>query len=441
MRPQPAVLRLLLGMLLLSACLPQTPSPVPAGPTPSASPAPQASSTAPPSLPPLEISDLRLIEQAAGWLAVGLIVNQDSQTWGELLIRLEFLSEDDLALESFEIRPLVDVLGPKTSAPFSLFLPDRVPSTRLRANLIHFAESDFQPLPLLVEIGRTLPAGGSTLILGEIANPGAAAVLLEGLFIVAAQDPEQIRAIARADDYPPRLEPGEKLPFSALLNVPHGPLTLAAYHQARPAPPLVPSGEIIFATPPQLSSTAQGNRLVGGMLQSASFGLKRVSLLLGLYLEDQLIGFKRIVPQVPLGRGDQLPFSAAEFPGLAALLSDNPGADLRLETWISAELLDRPPTDLVALIPQVGRYEPQGETLFIGGSLTNHLSSAVRFPTIYASITDLDFRLLSGGWQELDLTLQPGETAEYRLSIPLPEGTNLARSEFHLWAAALLQRP
>jgi hypothetical protein len=275
-------------------------------------------------------------------------------------------------------------------------------------------------------------------LLGEIANPGPAAIAVDGLVYLGTDASNEPVALAVELAGPSWLAPGTSSPFLASIHgSPEAPKWVA-YVDAQTSE-AQPESIIALDGSARLQFTAQGRPFVIGTVVNSGDQPRTASLLLILRADSKVHGVAGLVSPFPIGPGEHLPFGQTEFPGLTARLAalDVDPAVLQVEAWVDPRASAPVPDHRVQLEVRIDSFSSVGSAVFLRGAVTNPLSMSVTRPSLYAALRTTEGELLSAGWRELAPRLAAGERLEFVLDLPLPEDADPAMTEFDVVAFAL----
>ncbi len=163
-----------------------------------------------------------------------------------------------------------------------------------------------------------------------------------------------------------------------------------------------------------------------------------LDLILAVRSPSSLLAVTQLRPPLPLQAGETLAFSAGEFYGLEQRILRALSREEELDIEVYLQAASTPPTERVALSIQVIGFETVGSSLFLQGTLEDAGDSALRWPTIFATLRSTSGELLAAGWITPVEQLESGEALAFVLPIRLPEGVDPAAAEFDLRGFALM---
>lgn len=282
---------------------------------------------------------------------------------------------------------------------------------------------------LAVEIGdQFITSQGELAILGVVSNPDLAPARLQLLSLVAIDPNGQPSARANLRYGPSLLMGGERVPFLAVAA--HNP-GHARWEVVASAATGGTAGTIELLGEPDLRLTPQGAPFVLGQLHNPAGEPQDARLLLTLWQGDRLLSVCGLDTPVALGPGEQLSFSAIDFPGFELRAGGVAAEDLRVEARVESAAASATAEPL-ALTVEV--FHSVGSALFLRGTVTNQQSRSLDLPAVLAEVRSLNGELWTAGWTVMTGSLGPAEQRDFVLELPLEQEIDPALAEFDLRA-------
>ncbi len=291
-------------------------------------------------------------------------------------------------------------------------------------------------MELAVEIGdQFITAQGELAILGLVSNPDPVPARLQSLSLVAIDPNGQPSARANLRYGPSLLAGGERVPFLAVAA--HNP-GHARWEAVASAETGDRAGAIELLGEPDLRFTPQGAPFVLGQLHNPAGEPQVARLLLTLWEGDRLLTLTGLDAPVALGPGEQLSFSATDFPGFDLRADAVTMEDLRVEARVESVATD---ATAVPLAVTVEVFHSVGSALFLRGTVTNQQSRSLDIPAVLAEVRNLNGELWTAGWTVMTGSLGPGEQRDFVLELPLEQAIDPASAEFDLRAYGTTASP
>lgn len=427
MRP-PRALPVVL-ILLLCACRPGGDGSDAVTPTARITPAPILTATPVFQARVLDLT-VHTLGQPGDWLVIGMLENISQFAVGEIQLLVALQDPRGQTLVETTVLTALPHLGPGEVTPFEARFQGVGAVTGAEARVLLARRTSIQRGELRVSAPEAfLGEDGSTLLLGEVSNPGDLPLSLDGLTYVGLDVQAALRTLAPAIHAPSWLEAGDSLPFLARAEGDQRQLRWIAFSDAQQAAAPLQQAVAVEGTP-ALQWTDQGRPFAIGELVNASGQSRNASLLLAVRHGDQVLGLASLTAPFPIGPGERLPFGQAEFPGLSLRLAGLDPAELTLETWVDPRASAPSPDHRVQLQVLIHSMEGLGSAVFLRGSAANPQSVSLSRPSLYAALRTTEGRLLTAGWRQLGPRLAAGEQIEFVFDLPFPAGEDLALAEF-----------
>lgn len=153
-------------------------------------------------------------------------------------------------------------------------------------------------------------------------------------------------------------------------------------------------------------------------------------------MDGELIGAAGLFFPVPLKPGESQAFALAAVPGIEVWMLQQNGKpqNLSLQIWFDALALAPSVLAPSSLDLEIRSAEAIAGTLFLHGTVRNPWIDEMTHPSVLAAVRTTEGDLLAAGWMEVALSLAPNESADFVLALPLPEGADLAMTEYDLRA-------
>ncbi len=397
--------------------------------TPASSAAPSPTPTPTPAFSLTFPSEANLVpsDSHGEWFVIGLAEAADSIEAPHVLIVLRNAAGADIARRTIAVPS--DPLPAGSGWPFrEAFRPAGVPATAVATLLGNPTAAVSSPIVRGSVLRTFLDAQGSTVALGRLDNLGQNDALVEAVRLLGRDSTGKAAAVVDARPAADSLGPDDALPF--LVRLPRGSESLAweVFPIARPGNAQPPAVEILGA---QSHQDDQGNPFVTAVVRNTSPEPLWLTLTALVLEQDEWLAGDSVPLPLPLSPGERLSF-ALRIPGTSLGLPD--ADEVR---W---QLIPRttPAEERPIPIPsEVIEYRPVGSTLFLRVRLTGGDGETIRNPAAYASITGEEGRLEAAGWSAGPPVLEPGDSAEVTLAIPLPRGFDLTLAQLDVHGAGL----
>ena len=432
---------LLASILALSACS-NTPSPDATAAatrpiTPTATPTPSATP-----LPDIEFVSLNLLpgRQPGDWRVVGLVENRSIENLIDAHVIVTLLDRSGDPLAATEVPITFRHLGPNESSPVRDDFPGAGLASDAQAELSTFQTGAFQRLQLLVDVLSTASTDrGGMAILATISNTGDSPASIAALALLAQNDRGRALGLANQIAGPAVLRSGETATVLALLEIDAGASIYAPFVDAVAADLMPDPQPVTLAGQANLVLDDQGNPFVVGALGNSGQQPSMGSVTLTLSYQGAWISAAQVNTPVPLGPGEIRPFTAVDFPGLAARLGEDDWSlqDLQIEARTDPLVAGSEAEPYSHLDLSIRSFEAIGGFAFIQGVLTNPYANPVQGASVMAALYDSLGRLVTAGWITASEMLLAGESLDFVLPIPMPAGANPRLYEFDTWAAGV----
>jgi hypothetical protein len=377
-------------------------------------------------------------EEAGGWVVLGMVENLSTVTAGEVWLKVSLLGSGGVRLGEQETMLALPHLGPGETAPFSASFAAAGAASGATAEVLRYLPAQFERVGVTVAgLTSSSTNDGRMAVVGKVINGSDGDVDLHEIAIVAADADGAPLALAPAAARRTRLEAGAEAPFLALLPSTAEGAALTAYADATaissPQPP-----RLTLTSAPVVLEDEQGDPFVLGVIRNGDSRPRIASVLVSLENDDEVVGVAQIVTPIPLGPGESRPFTATEFPGLASTLGAGSTFDeLHAQAWVDPPTEEEPDLRVVPLTVQLTSYEAIGGTLFLRGRVANDSGESVVTATVLVAVRSVEGIPLTAGWKVAAEALEPGATADFVVELALPQGTDLALSEYDVVADAL----
>lgn len=439
----------LVGILFASAalgCAPRQPTATASSPppaqtvTPASSPTPLASPT--PELD-YQVDGLSLLPgvQAGTWQVTGRLVNQSKVTVDMGPLDITLYDSSGTAVGQVAEHLGLPVLSPGGSSPFRAVIEAGGAAAQAKVTVRGYTARQSPVTPLEVHLDRlATTSSGVPIVFGTVTNPSSRPVSLEGLVIFA--EDSQGHPVSVSSDWTTlsSLAPSQAAPFSASLG--GDPQSgLGSLKTAAVGLPLQDRADtsIQLASEPKLTHDSQGNPILLASIRNAGTRPAAAQVLLSLVQGDSVIAVHLYRSPIPLEAGEVRLIGLSDFPGLSPNLVRGeielndllPQAQVDT-TGSSSSLVNVAPLELHIL-----SYQQISSALYVHCQVTNSGKVPVLSPTVLGGLRATGGTIWSAGEIGVADRLEPGQSAEGLLLLPLPAGVDPAAGEFDLRAAGL----
>lgn len=429
-RPLWSTLAALAAAVLFAGC----------GPAP---PPPTATPTATPTLTPTvvptptlsaEFSELRIQELASdGRAVIGLVQNVSPYPISDVSLQIAMFDEGGIAIDAALFAPLYDQLGPGEVSPFRVRFPAGPDPAEILVEAVGYSPLNAAPVRPDLEVTDRAQAGSGAIILQGHARHDRPFSLSGVVGLISSPEAEPLAWIESRD-----------LMFWGSPDTP-AVFTLVIPEQYASAQLMLfpvwaesdgePQTNLTFSLSPQLARDEQGDPFVLGEVRNAGETAAGGQILLSFLLGPRRVGFHTVRLPSPIPAGSTLVFSLDELPALDSLAASG---DLDAEALTIEADLAADPEDAVRravrLPAEILEFEVIGSTAYLTVRLENHESTPVQSPTTIAALRTTAGELVAGAWGALGGSIEPGERTTVLVEIPLPEGADIFRGEFDIWA-------
>ena len=393
--------------------------------------------------PPLgiEVQELTILPGGTlgDWTVIGLLENQSGQQLTAISIEVSVLDAADTLLTLQNIPLFLSHLGPGETSPFIAHFQDAGMATSANAEVFAHQTTSFSRAKVKVVDLSSAPTGaGGLAILGTIVNSSSKHVIIHNLGILGVDPDDHPIGFAPSTAVLSALDPGEKAPFLALMGADPGEVEFVPYLDATTT---LNPGETIFSIPepPNVLLTEQDAPLVVGSVRNDDTKPRWAAFLLILKLEEEIVAVAPVRPPIPLQPGESLAYAIRDFPGLRAQLARRESQASSLSAEIISDPLASRPTERIT-VPmdlQITQFEPIGSSLILKGVISNSGEIDVKSVTILVAVRSTRGELLTAGWSTIAETLATGDTLEFILPLSLPQGADMAMSEYDIQVSGL----
>jgi hypothetical protein len=393
--------------------------------------------------PPLtaDFQDVTLIPGriAGDWTVIGLITNQSAQTVGDLVLDVGLYDEGDVALAHLPISPALPRLGPEDQSPFTARFTGAGSADHARAEVVAYRPSEASPTSIEVGQLQAWPMDeGRLAVFGRAVNAGGQTVEVDGLAIMASSSSGQPLALSETTAGLSLLDPGEATPFVTVLETDDASVVLEGFVSGRSAARQDLKLELV--SPLKIEVDQQGSALVIGSVRNDSQDWLTADVIVSLQKGDELMGLGEAALPWPLAPGETQAFLLDEFPGMRQRL-DEKGLDPgglsptgEFDPAGSRTTASKP----VAIEASITAQEVVGGSVFLKGTLTNGGTQRLYRPGAMAVLRSTEGEVISAGFVAAGADLEAGASLPFTLTIPLPEGVDLAMAEYDVRAAGFL---
>lgn len=330
--------------------------------------------------------------------------------------------------------PLYSELGPGDRSPFRVNFPPGEQAHQTLIEVVQYGPVGSAPDHPQVEIlERTVTSAGDVILLGHVIS--SEPYRLDGIIGISSREDGSPTAWLEANEYAAISTSDRPAIFS--LNVPAEYLddNLALYPVGSTAGE-APVAELEFSLEPDLILSAQGDPFVFGEVRNPGENSAPGRILLTFRRAGQLLAFHSLAIPMPLPGGGTLAFTVADLPIVDGLIAQDPASldDISLEHELEG-VIDAQNRTAVRLGSEILEFEVIGSTAFLRARIENSFSEAVNQPTVFAALRSTSGALQTAAWASPGESIDSGERLEALIQIPLPEGVNVFRGEFDIWAA------
>ena len=420
--------------------------------SPSARPIPSPIPQTPTLVPSIRVISHQLLQGPASgeWRVVGLVENQRQAIAGQIQLAVRLFDETGAVIAEKPASILLSNLLPNEVSPFLVSFEDAAMPTEAQVELslmdpasgtaasgLASDVSESRP-ELVTELEEFFVTGsGELAIMGFVANPGSDHIAFNSLGFLGRAPNDSEKSLAEMQFGPNQLAPGDKAPFLALAPETPGAVRWTLYHDGLIVEPPGPEALAILGTP-QLRLTAQGSPFVVGTVANSGKPASG-TVLISLFDGNWLIGLWEFETPRSLEAGEQLPFAAFGFPGVNLRLDPGDPGAIRVETRVEETASDG--TSMLIDMPiDVSSFLSVGSAIFIRGVVRNSMDIDVDAVTVYAEVRSSAGDLITAGWSTAGY-LEPGESRNFVLDLPVPVGMDATLTEYDLRAIGLKAQP
>lgn len=424
---------LILPLLLLplSACAPAEPPPTL---TPTATVVPSPTIVPTPTLS-AQFSDLTILEIGSdGPVVLGYIENSSSYPVADLLLQVALFDEQGELVDGALFSPLYPDLEAGDQSPFRVQFPPGEQSHETLVEVVSYRPINRAPARPQIEIlERTVTNTGDVTLIGQII-PGEL-YRVDRVIGISTREEGTPTAWLEAGEYAAVSTPERPAMFSLTVPAEHLDDDLALYPVGEAAG-AAPDVELEFSISPSLLLSAQDDPFVFGEVHNPSESAAPGRILLTFRRADQLLAFHSLPIPMPLPAGGTLAFSVADLPIIDGLIASDLAAldEISLEHELEG-VIDGQSRTAARLGSEILEFEVIGSTAFLRARIENSHSEAVNQPTVFAALRSTAGSLQTAAWASPGESIAAGERLEALIQIPLPEGVNVFRGEFDIWAA------
>jgi hypothetical protein len=390
--------------------------------------------------PKLEVIEFTILQtpELGRWNGVGILENTSQDHLRDLRV---ILADEDLTseIERIEIRAALENLAPGERSPFivSADTPINTALPSLGVEALNYYPLERGDVVAEDLISIQLPNGEPGLH-GIMRNKSYLHIAIHSLAILARSDSGDPVAIGEYWAGPTHLPPRRSAPFIAAFS---NDLEHDSYEVFIDSTEVDDPGDpqIQFSEGPTVRTTEQGQTFLTGMLRNETSQPHQLSMTILAKSDERVIGLVRIEQPVPHLPNEARPFSVSLSDHFSSLV---PGME-----WTDAEefeaVIDAHQTNEVVPSPapldlQINQFEVIGSTLFLRGSLSNPLEVRLVFAAVLGSLRTPEGIVQSAGWYTHPTPLDPHESIEFTLSMPIPADFQPAEGEFDLQALGVL---
>lgn len=389
-----------------------------------------------------EFYDLTLLsgENVNDWVLLGFLENQSELSVVDISIQVSIHNEMGEQITQQIISPLMSYLEPGEKSPFKARFSDESRIASYTAEVIAYQTGSFRRGRVNVDtLSITPTADGGVAILGTVTNPGPSPVTLNNFGFLAHDVHGQITDLATISAGLTILDSDETAPFLVLTETNPGDVEFTPYVDAivtqKPDATLIATLE-----PPSIRLTEQGALMVVGSVVNEDIRPRWATLLLVVSQAENIVAAAPIRMPLPLQPGESQAYAIADFPGLRAQIAPRTSLSDDLSAEIIVDPLGSLPTDKSStpLDLQITHFEPIGSSLFLRGVISNNGETNVEEAIVLVTIRSTAGELITAGWFISSEQLSIGDSAEFKLHLSLPKGTDPTMSEYDVQAAGLI---
>lgn len=301
--------------------------------------------------------------------------------------------------------------------------------------------SEVPATPLQMHVDRLAnSSGGGLIVFGSLTNPSSHNVSVEGLVIFSEASDKSPFLVSGDWTTLPDLEPGQSAPFRAALAGDSPPsLDSLKTGAVGLTLPTTPDGSVQMTSEPRLVHDSQGNPILLASIRNAGTRPAAARVLLSLVQGDSVYAVQLYQSPIPLGAGEVRLIGVVDFPGLIPALAHGDVAlsDLTPRAEVDNAFSSSPARNVAPLELRVLSYQQISSALYIRAQVTNAGKSPVLSPTLLGGLRATSGLIWSAGEIGVADRLEPGQSAEGLLILPLPAGIDPAAGEFDLRGAGL----
>ena len=436
------ILVFVVSVAVIGACAPALPPPPALSPSATTviTPTKIPTISATPTLE-VEIQELTVLpgDTPGDWTVIGLLENQSGQKLTSVSVEISVLDADDTLLATQDIPIPLSHLGLEETSPFKAHFPDVGFAATAIAKIFAHETISFERAQVKVEVLSSVPTGdGRLAILGTVVNSSFKQVIIHSLGILGIDSDDRLVDFTPSATVLSSLGPGEKTPFLAIMESDPGEVEFTTYIDATTT---LNQEENLFSTPepPKVLLTEQGAPLVVGSIRNDDNRSRWSTLLLILKLEDEIVTVAPVRPPIPLQPGESLAYAISDFPGLSTQLARYESQADALSAEIVVDPLASQPADQIAvpLDLRITHFEPIGSSLILKGVVSNSGEGDVESVSILVAVRSTTGELLTAGWSANAQSLAVNDTLDFILPLSLPQGADMAMSEYDLQVLGL----
>jgi hypothetical protein len=340
-----------------------------------------------------------------------------------------------------EIAPALTHLAAGEASPFKAEFPGAHDALSPRVDVSDFEEGEFRRANVQVEGLETAAAeGDGRVILGRLVNSETVSVEIEQVSLLIRDEEDMPIDLVDWEAGLTLLDPEGSTPFMARMSANPESITLTPYVDALQTAQEPGPSPVTLPSQPWLKIDERQKPFILGYIHNESPWPRWGSLVLAISFKGELASVVDLMPPIPIPPGDTITYALTDIPSLMAQLSgqDWQLSDLTVEAWVDVLRAQPSEHQTMPLGLEITGHELMGVSLFLRGWVTNLSQQEALSPTVLASMRDSRGRTISAGWAVAGETLNPDQTIEFILFLPLPRGVSPSTCEYDLSAIGLM---
>ena len=343
----------------------------------------------------------------------------------EVVLEVSLLGSRGEALGRVTVPLMNQLLLPGGMGLFEADASSAPQASAVRVRVLSNVPSPREVEPLEASIVRSSwEAGPGAALLGQLTNPSDRTLRIEDLWVVGFDTSDQPRTLAAGVAAGDVLDPGESIPFLAealdAVDVKRWEMLAQGSATGSSGASLVEAEEV------ELQADPQGNPFVTGVLVNPTDRPRNTRLFLLVTSDEDWLSAGAFEVPVALPPHAEWPFSIASLAGLPDRAQ---GVDL------APYVVDGPAeAGVVEVTAEVTGYEVIGSRLYLRGTLRTEGTDTLLRPTVFSLLRSSEGDLITGGWALAAERLEPGEVVPFLLTVPVPNGVDLALVEYDVQA-------